>query len=94
MPRCAAAPPDLPHSTHLGPCKAPDLDLATLLQRTTQFPCNFVHDIVAAGWMQASSSDVAALDFLQPRHMDLDALTRQLPKGSAEAAAQVWTPPP
>lgn len=39
--------------------------------------------------LQASSNDLAALEFLQPRGLDLDALQRPLPKGSAEAAAQV-----
>ena len=44
------------------------------------------------GLTQVSSNDAAALEFLQPRQLDLAALQRPTPKGSAEAAAQARPP--
>lgn len=45
--------------------------------------------LVAGSRVQASSNDAAAMEFLQPPHIDLEALAQNKPKGSLEAAAQV-----
>jgi hypothetical protein len=73
-----------------------------LLGRTSQTSCTFtlqVHSmlgdldaafrmLIAGSRAQASSSDAAAMEFLQPPHIDLEALAQNRPKGSPEAAAQ------
>ena len=48
--------------------------------------------LITGSRAQASGNDAAAVDFLQPRHIDLDFLQRDLPKGSPQATAQVPTP--
>lgn len=45
--------------------------------------------LIAGSRTQASSSDAAAMEFLQPPHIELEALSQNKPKGSPEAAAQV-----
>ena len=45
--------------------------------------------LIAGSRAQASSNDGAALEFLAPPHLDLEALAQDRPKGSPEAAAQV-----
>ena len=45
--------------------------------------------LIAGSRTQASSSDAAAMEFLQPPHIELEALSQNKPKGFPEAAAQV-----
>lgn len=45
--------------------------------------------LIAGSRVQASSNDAAAMEFLQPPHLNLEALAQTKPKGSPEAAAQV-----
>jgi hypothetical protein len=45
--------------------------------------------LIAGSRTQASSNDAAAMEFLQPPHIELEALSQNKPKGSPEAAAQV-----
>lgn len=45
--------------------------------------------LIAGSRVQASSNDAAAMEFLQPPHIELEALAQNKPKGSPEAAAQV-----
>jgi hypothetical protein len=45
--------------------------------------------LIAGSRVEASSNDAAAMEFLQPPHIELEALSQNKPKGSPEAAAQV-----
>lgn len=45
--------------------------------------------LLAGSRAQASANDGAALEFLQPPHIDLEALGQDQPRGSPQAAAQV-----